>query len=121
MPILKNPQHERFAQELAKGTKPTKAFVSAGFARNTGNAARLKANESVRKRVAELQAEMAEVTIISAAMTRAEVLAELSALGRAPIDPKDIRPRDKLAALTSLARLEGWSVDRHADARLGDF
>ena len=31
MPLLDNPKHEIFAQELAKGTSQKEAYVSAGY------------------------------------------------------------------------------------------
>ena len=66
MTPLANAKHERFAQALAKGETADAAYVAAGFTANRGNAARLNANESVRKRVGELQeraAEKVETTI----------------------------------------------------------
>jgi phage terminase small subunit len=66
MPVLNNPRHERFAQELAKGKSQAEAYEAAGYSQNRGNATRLKANESVVKRVAELQARTAERAIVTA-------------------------------------------------------
>jgi len=66
MPALKNARHERFAQELAKGETADAAYVAAGFKANRGNAARLKANESVEARVAEIKGRAAirvEITV----------------------------------------------------------
>lgn len=63
---LKNARHERFAQELAKGNSADGAYIAAGFRPNRGNAVRLKANENVADRVAELKgraAEKVEVTV----------------------------------------------------------
>lgn len=54
MPILRNPRHERFAQELAKGKSATEAYVNAGFSHNPGNAGRLKQNENVKNRIEEI-------------------------------------------------------------------
>jgi hypothetical protein len=65
MPILTNQRQERFAQELAKGKAGDRAYADAGFKPNRGNAARLKANESVRSRVAELQARAAHKTVVT--------------------------------------------------------
>lgn len=67
MPVLKNPKHEAFAQGLAKGLSADEAYESAGYSRNRGNATRLKANESVVKRVEELQGRIAEKAEWSAA------------------------------------------------------
>ena len=66
MPILPNPRHERFAQELAMGRTSEEAYATAGFKPDRGNASRLTANDSVRARVAEIQgrgAERAEITV----------------------------------------------------------
>ena len=53
--MLTNSRHERFAQGLAQGKTADEAYVLAGYAENRGNAIRLKANESIVARVAELQ------------------------------------------------------------------
>lgn len=66
-PPLKNPRHEAFAQALAAGETADAAYVTAGFKANRGNATRLKANESVKKRVEELQEAIAEEAIWDAA------------------------------------------------------
>ena len=42
MPTLRNPRHERFAQELATGKTADAAYVLAGYKENRSNAARLK-------------------------------------------------------------------------------
>lgn len=68
MAALANPKHERFAQALAKGMTADEAYQEAGYAENRGNASRLKANESVAARVAEIQERAAvrtEVTVAS--------------------------------------------------------
>ena len=68
MPPLDNPRWERFARALFEGETADAAFVKAGYSKNRGNASRLKANESILARVAELQAAAAkssEVTVKS--------------------------------------------------------
>lgn len=60
MPLLTNPKHERFAQELAKGLSASAAYVAAGYAKSDSNASRLSSNEKVRTRVQELLQEGAE-------------------------------------------------------------
>jgi phage terminase small subunit len=74
MPALDNARHERFAQELAKGKTADEAYQLAGYAENRGNAARLKANESVAGRVAEIQERAATRTEISVAALTANLL-----------------------------------------------
>lgn len=54
MSALKNARHERFAQELAKGTFASEAYELAGFKPSSGNAATLKAKQSILERVNEL-------------------------------------------------------------------
>jgi phage terminase small subunit len=70
MPVLKNARHERFAQELAKGKSADEAYATAGFKPNRGNAATLKAKQSILDRVSELQAKTVkkvEITVDSLA------------------------------------------------------
>lgn len=77
MPVLKNPKHERFAQELAKGKTATEAYVLAGYKPNDGNAATLKGKQRISDRVAEIlgrAAERAEITV-------ADVVSELAKIG----------------------------------------
>lgn len=66
MSVLQNQRWELFAQELAKGKTGDEAYELAGFTSNRGNASRLKSNESIQMRVAELlcaAAERTEITI----------------------------------------------------------
>jgi phage terminase small subunit len=57
---LKNPRHEKFVQGLLEGKSATDAHELAGYARDDGNATRLRANPKVRERLAELQADVAK-------------------------------------------------------------
>ena len=77
MPILSNSKHERFAQALAQGASASAAFVSAGYAKNDGNASRLRGNEKVSARVEELLAEGAK----QAGVTIQRVVEELAKIG----------------------------------------
>jgi hypothetical protein len=64
--VLRNPRHERFAQELATGKTTDAAYVLAGYKENRSNAARLNASQNIQKRVAKIQsmgAERAAITI----------------------------------------------------------
>lgn len=65
MPALKNTRHEAFAQNLAKGMTADEAHTKAGYTPNRRNAARLKTNEDIMKRIAELQGKAAERTIVT--------------------------------------------------------
>jgi len=55
MPTLDNPRREKFAKGIVKGLSSSKAYEEAGYSYNRGNATRMKANESVQQRIAELQ------------------------------------------------------------------
>ena len=57
MPTLSNPRHEAFAQALARGTSAAAAYIEAGYKANAGNACTLKSQQSISKRVLELQEE----------------------------------------------------------------
>lgn len=109
MAALENARHERFAQEIAKGKPASEAYTLAGYAYNEGNAIRLKGNEKVSARVAEILergAVRAEVTVatITANLMRisekAEALSEASGLAVAR------------AAQVDIAKVNGLVVDK---------
>lgn len=78
MPILPNPRHESFAHYRAKGKTVDEAYQLAGFKPHRGNAHRLSTNESVRRRIEELQEKVAkkvEVTVESLALELEEARA----------------------------------------------
>lgn len=78
MPVLPNPRHESFAQALAKGKTADEAYAQAGYKPNRHNASRLKTNEHITDRVAELQQKVAkkvEVTVESLAVELEEARA----------------------------------------------
>lgn len=106
MPALKNGKHEKFAQGLAKGMTGDDAYEAAGYAANRGNAARLKANESVLKRVGELQERVAErtiVTIESLIQEAADIQAAAS---------QDGQHSAAISALTAKAKLAGLWIEK---------
>lgn len=65
MPVLKNSRWELFAQGLAQGKTAGEAYVLAGYRENPGNAGRLKQNEQIIGRIAEIQAPAAKRIEIS--------------------------------------------------------
>jgi hypothetical protein len=79
MPVLPNNKHELFAQGLAKGLSADAAYEQASYRPNRGNAARLKANESISGRVKELQ----EAAAAEAMVTKQWVLDRLMVVERA--------------------------------------
>lgn len=114
MSALKNPKHERFAQELAKGATADEAYVAAGYKPNRGNAARLKANESILARVAAIQergAVRAEITVARITESLLEIAEEAlkgseSSLGVARQSYMDV------------AKLNGLIVEKRAQAQV---
>jgi hypothetical protein len=83
---LKNERHERFAQELAKGTLQKDAYTLAGFAGEDKHASRCAARPEVRARVAELLergARRAEVTVADIARQLDEDRTKACELGQA--------------------------------------
>lgn len=107
MPILPNPRHESFARALAKGKTADEAYAQAGYAPNRGNATRMKANESVRKRVDELQGRSAKRVEVTVESLAAE-LEEARALA--------LRKDQSAAAVSATmgkAKLFGLIVEKH--------
>lgn len=124
MPILKNQRHERFAQEVIKGQSLVQAYVAAGYKYHSGNAADLRAKQSVSARIEELQAEIAAKiaeNLASTPITRDNVLKELAKLAFSQIGPQGVSTKDKRAALVNIAQIEGMIVERHEHGRAGDF
>ena len=63
MPVLKNARHERFAQLLAEGKAPSKAYEEAGDSPDSEAACRLSAK--VSRRVSQLLAKAANKVVIN--------------------------------------------------------
>jgi hypothetical protein len=115
MPPLNNARHERFCLALLEGKSADEAFVIAGYKRNRGNASRLKANESVSRRLQELQAEAAanaEVTVASICKELDEANAVARERGQAAA---------MVSAATLRAKLAGLMVERIETGNPGDF
>ncbi len=72
MPMLANPRHELFAQELAKGTSAQQAYYLAGYV-GASNISRLRSHPAIEARVEELLAQGARRTEVTAARTIAEL------------------------------------------------
>lgn len=111
MPVLKNARHERFAQELAKGKTADEAYQLAGFKANRGNAATLKANQSVKDRVAEITDNIAEKAEWSAA-DRLRMLSEIAAKSI------DADPRVAVSAIAEANKMQGSHAPSKLDANL---
>jgi phage terminase small subunit len=107
--VLRNPRHERFAQELATGKTADAAYVLAGYKENRSNAARLNASQNIQKRVAEIQAVGAEL----AAITVETLIAEAEAARSKAMGEKG-GANAAVAAITAKAKLAGLWRDKAA-------
>jgi hypothetical protein len=75
MPVLSNPRHEKFAQELAMGKSQTDAYEAAGYKKGDRAAAsKLTTKYNIRARVAELQERSAALTEITIAKLTEDLL-----------------------------------------------
>ena len=79
MAALTNPKHEHFAQLVAAGQSPTKAYALAGYSEKGAahSANRLLKDSKVSARVSGLREAVAERAVEKAALDRAWVLAQL--------------------------------------------
>jgi phage terminase small subunit len=126
MPVLRNPKHERFAQEIAKGKSAADAYVLAGYKPSRPNASHLQHDHNVAQRVAEIlgnrekiEAKAVERAIERAGITKADVLAML-------IEDRNLaREKGQTAAAIRAAELLGKElgmfIDRREQGRPGEF
>lgn len=115
MPVLTNPKHERFAQELAKGKTADEAYVIAGYKENRGNAATLKAKQIISDRISELLergAKRVEVTVESL-IAEAEEARQLALANK--------QAAAAVAATREKGVLSGKRVERSEHGKPGDF
>lgn len=106
MPTLKNPKHEKFAQLVASGITANAAFAQVGY-KAPQNSPRLRNNELVPKRIAELQVRN-ERKAEMAALTRDELVGILTDIVKATRNRlPEARTADGLKAAEMLARMCG--------------
>ena len=123
MAPLRNARHERFAQELAKGTEAGEAYKIAGFKPNGGNARRLKLDEAVKKRVEAILSERARVhekglekAIERTAVTETWIIEQLVANATQAQALMDFGPSNK--ALELLGKQLGMFIDRSENVNI---
>lgn len=107
MPVLDNPRHERFAQELAKGEPASTAYVNAGYSANEGNCIRLKGNERIKARVAEIQGAAAD-EVICTVHDIARQLDEDRQFAR-----ENVAASAAIAATMGKAKVLGLMIEKH--------
>ncbi len=118
MPVLSNAKQEKFAQELAKGTSATEAYVIAGYKDNDGNAATLKGKQRIADRVAEIlgkASKRAELTVASVIESLLRIASTAEALGEAS------GLSVARAAVMDAAKVGGLIIDRKEVGLPGEF
>jgi phage terminase small subunit len=118
VPVLSNPRHEKFAQELAKGVSQFEAHGRAGFKAHRSNASSLAQDNSILARVAEIQSEnaaQAQKATQEAAerlsLSREWVLERLRDNAVQAADQGDFGPSNKALELIG-KEIAGMFVDR---------
>lgn len=88
LPVLPNPKHERFAQELAKGKSQQEAYVIAGYKPHISNPSALAKDKRIVARIAELLERARSIEVIATeraierlAISKERVLSELAKIG----------------------------------------
>lgn len=115
MPVLSNPRHERFAQELAKGKTADEAYVAAGYEENRCNASRLKSNDNIMGRVQELLGQSAKRAVI----TVESVTESLIRIAKAAESIGDAAGLSVArAAHVDAAKINGLVIDRSENVNL---
>jgi hypothetical protein len=112
---LKNARHERFVALLLQGESAVDAHEHAGYERDDGNAARLRANPKVVERLAELQAEVAKDTKV----TVESLLAELEQARAKAVSLDQMSAAVK--SISEKARISGLMVQKIEVGGPGDF
>ena len=115
MSQLRNSRHECFCVHLAQGLSIADSYAAAGYSKNTGNASRLNANESIQARVRELQAETAanaKITIESICRELAEATEVAKSKGQA---------QAMVSASALRAKLAGLMVEKVEVGKPGEF
>jgi predicted house-cleaning noncanonical NTP pyrophosphatase (MazG superfamily) len=124
MPVLAKAKWEIFAQELANGTNPVKAYEKAGYRPNRGNACTLKQTKAVQDRVNELLAERGSAITTKYAAeveyTRERLLSMLQRAYDEAIDSERGQSA-AVAAVVAMARITGQIIDRREVGQAGAF
>ena len=120
MPVLDNPRHERFAQEVAQGTSQREAYKRAGYESKSAAAADAAASRLIRDgkvlmRIKEIQtvgARKAEVTTESILQELEDARVLAMSLNQ---------PNAAVAASMGKAKVAGKIVQRHEHGQPGAF
>lgn len=135
MAILENSRHEKFAQEIAKGTGQRDAYKAAGYSAANASAAdasasRLLSQDKIRARVQELKSRAADEVIVTKSWIIQKLVENLErALQAKPVlDAKgnptgDYTYQGSVAnrALELLGKERGMFIDKKEIGRPGEF
>ena len=117
MGVLKNPKHELFAQELAKGKTATEAYELAGYRPSRANASHLQRDHNISQRVVELLAEREQIhsqataeAVERAGLTKEWIIAKLIENAERASQAEPVR--DSKGNETGEYRYEGNVVNR---------
>jgi hypothetical protein len=106
MPHLDNLRHEKFCRYIVQGRTADQAYADAGYRPHRGNAARLRANESVIARIAELRIEWEHKEELTVQMVIEGLLKEAQREGEGTSQSA------RISAWGLLAKHLGMLVDR---------
>jgi hypothetical protein len=104
VPVLRNPKHEKVAQELAKFKSPVEASQAAGYPPGSSfaaNARKRVQRPDIRARVKEIQT----ISGVVAAADSAYIQRKLIEMTEVPLVPDHVRPSDQLKALELLGKI----------------
>ncbi len=111
MPPLSNGRHELFAQGIAEGNSADAAHSAAGYKANRKNAWRLKTNQDIVARIAEIQGKAQERT----EETLESVVEELNEARQAALDAGQMSAA--ISAIMGKAKILGLEVDPRKNER----
>lgn len=117
MPVLDNPRHEKFAQELAKGTTATEAYAIAGYKPDDGNASKLATK--VQARVQEITGKAAARVVAKLEVTVESLIAEVEEARQLALEKGQAAAA--VAATREKGVLSGRRVERSEVGKPGDF
>ncbi len=120
MQVLANARHERFAQSLAKGLSADAAHTAAGYKPSRGNAARMKAKESIVARVAELQGSTAKQITDVRDLARQHTGTAIATLERIAADKSAPHSAQVAASVALLDRGHGKAM-QHIEAEVSVY
>lgn len=124
-----NFRQKKFCQEYLKSGNATKAAIIAGYSEQTANeqGARLLANVSVKKYIAEFQSKIEKKNILSAQQLQEELTRYIldekeeecivtegigEGCSQARKISKKVQPKDKLKAIELLCKLAGYNLEK---------